>query len=76
MKFRVDIKEDYTGCQHYHVRIFADGFGAGHKGFILMDVEELEKEFGADAQDILRYAKTFRPEYAKTIKYHLDGAEV
>lgn len=69
---RVRITETYEGSCHYHVRIYLPGFGVDHPGFVLCNVEELQRNLGEFWGDFLGDT-TLRPEYAKTIKQAMEG---
>lgn len=73
-RFLVKIWETYNFSQWYGVRIYPSGYGANHKGFVLMNVEDLEKELGDNWADICR-PSLFRPEYAKSLKERLEGED-
>lgn len=73
-KIRVEIQETYKGSMHYWVRIYLPGMGANHKGFVLCNVEQLERKLGEDWNAFVGDT-TQRPEYAMAIKEALEGEE-
>lgn len=72
-KIKVDIAEDYPGCQHYHIIITLPGMGAGYGStpdmegkFVLVPLKDLLQNGEIESA-------TFRPEYAKAIKKGLES---
>lgn len=70
----VDVQEDYEGAAWCHVRINLPGYGEGHEGFVLMDVERLKQDLG-DEWWSLAGAQLFRPEMANRLKRCLEVAD-
>lgn len=67
----VDIPETYEGSCWRRLTIHLPGYGADHKGFVMLDIEAIEKYLGPNWRGDVQPA-LFRPEYAKEIKRRLE----
>ena len=78
MEIQVEIKEDYPGCQWYHLKVILPGYGHDPVTrpldgvFYLVSAKEYEEEHLGE----MLGRPLFRPEYAKAIRDGLNGKEV
>ena len=73
MDIDVDIEETYKGSMNYKLTIKPSGYGKDHKGFMLLDIEDLERD-GIDLMDLPK--SFFRVCYAKTIEKRLEKGNI
>jgi hypothetical protein len=71
--FDVEIKETYNGSCHYRVSVYPRGYGK-HVKFQLVSLDDFPKELADTVSMYLGESNggSFRPEYAKAIKYGLE----